>query len=335
MKFDFVIGNPPYQEETTGTSNQAKPVYHKFVEEAIKLDPECVVMITPSRWFAGGMGLDDFRNKMLASQNISRIVDYTNAKDCFSGISISGGVNYFAWKPEQTSNCVFTNITNNKEDTTERPLNEFPVLVRYNKAVDIIHKVKELNEPTVDSLVSAISPYALSTKIRGTASKTKIDDVLMHSSQGVSYIPVADVTKGLNTIDTYRVLVSQTSAEHAGEPSKDGTFRVLTKTLKVMNPGEVCTHSYIFIGPLDSKESADNVVIYLRTKFARFLILQTLMSIHISRASFVFLPLQKFNANTDINWSKSVEEVNRQLYKKYGLSDEEIEFIESHVKEME
>ena len=130
MKFDVIIGNPPYALDTAGAGRQAKPIYNLFIEQAKKLKPRYLSMIIPSRWFAGGMGLDDFRNSMMNDRHISKIVDYTNSKDCFPGISVSGGVCYFLWNRDKESDCEFINITNNSEEAITRPLNEFQTLVR-------------------------------------------------------------------------------------------------------------------------------------------------------------------------------------------------------------
>jgi site-specific DNA-methyltransferase (adenine-specific) len=143
MKFDVIVGNPPCQLETGGSGRQAKPVYHTFVQQAKKMNPRYLTMIIPSRWFAGGMGLDEFREEMLKDKSIRKIVDYSNAKDCFSGISVSGGVNYFLWDRDNKGSCEFISIHNRTSNSANRELDEFPVLVRFNDAVDIIHKIKE------------------------------------------------------------------------------------------------------------------------------------------------------------------------------------------------
>ena len=160
MKFDVIIGNPPYALDTAGAGRQAKPIYNLFIEQAKKLKPRYLSMIIPSRWFAGGMGLDDFRNSMMNDRHISKIVDYTNSKDCFPGISVSGGVCYFLWNRDKESDCEFINITNNSEDAITRPLNEFQTLVRYNKAVSIIHKIQQKKESLLAEKISSLMDRA-------------------------------------------------------------------------------------------------------------------------------------------------------------------------------
>jgi hypothetical protein len=260
---------------------------------------------------------------MMSEHHIKTIVDYPNAKEVFPNTSISGGVNYFVWNKNYNGSCEFTSILNGKSDIMDRDLDEFPVIVRYNKAVKIIRKIRTFGESTMDSIVSAISPYALPTTIRGQKEKDIQHTLRLYSSKGVSYIAPEDVSKNIDTISTYRAMISQTSAEHAGEPSKDGKFRVLTSSMKVMEPGDVCTHSYIYAGPFKTKAEAQNTLQYIQTKFVRFLILQAVTSIHISKSTFVFVPLQDFTHK----WTDST------LYQKYGITEEEINYIDSFIKE--
>ena len=334
MKFDFVIGNPPYQEETNGVGRQAKPLYNLFMEQVKELHPQAISLIIPSRWFAGGIGLDSFRTSMMTDRKLKYLVDYVNAKDCFPNTSISGGVCCFLWDSKYCGDCKFTNINGRNTTTMVRPLDEFPVLVRYNQAVSIIHKIRTYQENPITDIVSPISPFGLSTKERGSAQKENQNDLRVYSSVGSGFIPRSEVSKGIDYIDCYKLMVSQTSAEHAGEAGKDGKFRVLTSSMKVISPGEVCTHSYIVIGRFETKQEALNILSYMRTRFTRLLLLLAMSSIHLSKMTFSFVPLQDFTPTSDIDWTKSIPEIDQQLYKKYGLDETEIQFIETHVKEM-
>lgn len=325
MKFDVIIGNPPYQLSTGGAGKQAKPIYNMFVEQAKRLKPKYLAMIIPSRWFSGGMGLEEFRTNMMEDERISRIVDYSNAKDCFPQNSISGGVCYFLWERDREGKCQFTNITNGKESTLLRSLNEFPVMVRYNSAVSIIHKIRSFNQASIDSITSSLMPYGLSTNYRGQTLKLANSDLTLHASDGVTYIKPDEITKGFDSVNKFKVLVSKTSAEHAGEPGKDGMFRVLTSSIKVIGPSEVCTHSYFTVGNCNDENEAKNILSYLKTRFVRFLILVALNSINLSKLVFTFVPIQDFSKP----WTDA------ELYEKYGLNDEEIAFIESMIKPME
>ena len=325
MKFDVIIGNPPYQLDTGGAGKQAKPIYNLFVEQAKKLRPRYLTMIIPSRWFAGGMGLDTFRDNMMNDGHIRRLVDFSNAKDCFPQNSISGGVCFFLWERDATGNCIFSNVNNGKENVMTRPLNEFPVLVRYNDAVSIIHKVKSPNWVPFDSIISPLMPYGLSTNYRGRSNQIYSDDLILHSSNGISYIRPNEISKGLESVGVYKVLISKTSAEHAGEPGKDGMFRVLTSSIKVIGPGEVCTHSYFIIGNYSNSDNAENVLSYLKTRFVRFLLLLSMSSINLSKLVFSFVPMQDFSKS----WT------DEALFDKYHLTEEEVSFIVSMIKPME
>ncbi|MBR1519996.1 MAG: Eco57I restriction-modification methylase domain-containing protein [Bacteroidaceae bacterium] len=325
MKFDVIIGNPPYQLETGGAGKQAKPIYDLFVSQAMKLNPRFLTMIVPSRWFSGGMKqLEDFREKMMNDGRIRVLVDYANAKECFPQNSISGGVCYFLWDRDNAGDCRFANIKAGKEEVLVRPLNEFPVLVRYNNAVSILHKTQALNKTSLSQIVSSLCPYGLPTNYRGEGNSFN-GALVLHSSEGESYIRREEVQKGTECIDTYKIIIGKVSAEHAGEPGKDGMYRVLTASTRVIGPKEICTHSYFIIGNYEQKECADNLLGYLYTKFVRFLLLVTMSSINLSKSVFWVVPLQDFSHP----WT------DEMLYKKYGLTDEEVAFIESMIRPME
>ena len=300
MKFDVIISNPPYQlntvsGETTNVSKQAKPIYNLFIEQAKKLDPRYLCMIIPSRWFAGGLGLDEFRKTMMEDEHITNLVDYSNAKDCFPQNSISGGVCYFLRDREKKGLCRFTNISGDRITSENRSLSEFPVVVRYNSAVDIIRKVREKASSFLKEEVSPISPFAIPTKVTGVPTKNSQYNITLYTSRGIGYIDKKQILSNLKYLPKYKVMVSQIGAEHAGEPGKDGRFRVLTSSMRVLYPNEVCTNSYIVIGEYDNPETANNLLEYLKTKFVRFLVLQAVSSIHISKTSFTFVPLLKFD----------------------------------------
>ena len=324
MTFDVIIGNPPYQLET-GTSKQAKPIYHYFVKHSKRLNPRYLLMIIPSRWFAGGMGLDDFRKEMMEDEGIKVLVDFVNAKDCFPQNSISGGVCYFFRDSSYQGKCSITNVKGEQRITTTRSLHEFPVLVRYNEAVPIINKVKMLCESPLSEIVSPISPFGFGSYERGDQSPSDAHSIKLYSSAGVGYVSRNEIIKGIEYLECYKVMLSQTGAEHAGEPAKDGTFRVFPNTLKVLGPKEICTHSYILVGKYDNVNKANNLYMYLKTAFVRFLSLMAMSSIHLSKSTFIFVPQQDFSKP----WT------DEELYKKYGLTDEEIAFIESMIRPME
>lgn len=335
MKIKAIVGNPPYQSETDGAGRQAIPLYNLFVSISKSIDPQYISMIMPSRWFAGGMGLDIFRDEMMKDKHISQLYDYVNAKDCFPNISISGGICYFLRNNNHNGKCNFYNIRNGNKTFTTRYLDEFDVVVRYNEAIDILRKIKAKDTEYIDSIISPLMPFGLSTNVRGRKEKSEVDNLRLFASDSVSYISKKEVTKGENLIPKYKIFMSKMSAEHAGEPDRNGMFSVFTKTMKIAYPNDVCTHSYFVIGAYDNEDEAKNTLLYLRTKFVRFIVSITLSAVNLSKLVFFNVPLQQFAPpRSDIDWSKSIEEIDQQLYVKYGLSEEEIAFIESMIKPM-
>ena len=324
MKFDVIIGNPPYQLDTGGAGRQAKPIYNLFIDQAKKLNPRYLCMIIPSRWFSGGMGLDSFRDTMKTDKRIRKLIDFANAKDCFPQNSISGGVCYFLWDREYNGPCEFTNVNGNQRSSLVRNLDEYAVLVRYNDAISIIRKVLSHCEQSLSTIVGSLMPYGLSTNVRGHDIKEE-GDLVLYASDGISYISQELITKGEESINKYKVLVSKVSSEHAGEPGKEGKFKVLTTATKVIGPKEVCTHSYLLIGNYDNPLYAENLCKYLYTSFVRFLVWTSMSSINVSRTVFSFVPLQDFSHP----WT------DEMLYEKYGLDEKEIAFIESMIRPME
>lgn len=323
MKFDVICGNPPYNLNTAGAGRQAKPLYNLFVEQAKKLNPRYLAMIIPSRWFSGGMGLDKFRNEMMNDKSIRKIVDYTNSKDCFHTLSISGGVCYFLWDRDDKGMCEFTNIMNGESKTKVRNLNDYPVIVRYNDAINIIEKIHKVdNNNTLAKIVSSLMPFGLPTNYRGSLKPSKNKNLVLQSSKDITYISRDEIAKGEEYIDKYKVLISKAGSEHAGEPGKDGMFRVIPSSMRVMKPGEVCTHSYFIVGPFDSEIEAKNALSYLKTRFVRFLMLLSMSGFGLSKLVFNFVPMQSFSkAWTDV-----------ELYKKYKLNNDEIALIESMIR---
>lgn len=334
MKFDYVIGNPPYQEDTKGAGRQARPLYNLFFEQIKNINPKSISLIIPSRWFSGGMGLNKFREEMMNDRSLKVIFDYTNAKDLFPNNSVSGGVNFFVWKSDYNGNCRFINTTNGRKTELIRPLNEFPVLVRYNQAVEIIRKIRYCTQNYLTNITSGLMPFGLSTNYRGNINRTSDDELILHATNGCTYISKKEINKGFEYLDKYKVLISKTGAEHAGEPNKEGMFRVIPSSLKVIGPNEICTHSYFLIGATKNKKIAENTYKYMKTQFVRFLMLMAMSGFGLSKNTLIFVPLQNFTSNSDIDWSQSIHDIDQQLYKKYKLTQEEINFIEMNVKEM-
>ena len=274
MKFDVVISNPPYQLDTAGAGRQAKPIYQNFVRQAQKLNPHYIVMITPSRWLTGGMGLDQYRSEMLNDNRIVKMVDYSLSRECFPGVDIAGGVSYFLWQNNYHGTCNYTYIDGDSKTVQDRTLNEFDVFVRNNLALGIVKKVMMKHEECISKYMSSLGPFGLGTSERGSQIKTLNSYVLL-SSAGRSFIDKKKITSGENYIDKWKVIIGKATSAGAATASKDGDRKVIA-TLDVLEPNAVCTFSYFIGGAFKSKSMADNFKRYISTKFVRFLLLQCL-----------------------------------------------------------
>ena len=324
MLFDIVVGNPPYQMRTDQGQSQALPVYHRFIEQAIKYKPRLLSMIVPSRWFAGGMGLNAFRDFMLKENKIKKIVDFSLSSNCFQNVDIAGGVNYFLLDLTYKGECEYTYIDNGKTTKIKRSLNEFDILVRNNDAVRIVRKVLNKKEKCISSIMNELGLFKLNTYERGI--QNKLDDCYkLRSSKGISYIRKENVTSGKEYINKWKIIIGKATSAGAATASKTDGKRKVIATLELLEPNSVCTFSYFVGGAFDELNEAKNYISYLSTKFVRFLLLQCLSSINITKERFSFVPMQDFSKP----WTDA------ELYKKYDLTQNEIDFIESMIKPME
>jgi len=323
MKFDVIIGNPPYQlSDGGGTGSSAMPLYHHFVDVARKLKPRYISMIIPSRWFAGGKGLDSFRESMLNDKHISKLVDYPNSADCFPGVIIAGGVNYFLWDAHHNGDCEVTTVKSNVQNTRTRKLNEYEVFVRDNLAIDIIRKVKSISPIGFNESVYSRNCFNLISSERGVSS-ANANSLRLFSLNGYSFVDRIKVSDKEKIANKYKVIMTK-AMSGGNKPSSEGNYQVCS-TVKILEPGTVCTETYLVLGAFDSKTEAENLENYVKTKFFRFLLLQALTSINISKEKFMFIPLLDFNESWD----------DERLYTMYNLSSEEIECIETLIKPMD
>lgn len=318
MKFDVIIGNPPYQLSDGGAEKSASPIYQKFVEQAIKLNPRYLSMIIPARWYAGGKGLDDFRSKMLNDKRLAEIHDYPETSDCFPGLNIRGGVCYFLWEREHTGDC---KITTHKGGfigaTVERPLLEegSEVFIRYNEAISILRKVQKFKEESFSKLVSAHKAFGLRTYVRGKE-KPYEGSIKLYQTGGIGYINRNEIIKNAQWIKDYKVIVPYAS------PGADSYPHLILSKPLISEPNSACTETYLVVGPFANKKKCENVQSYMRTKLLRFLILLIKPSQHITQKTYQFVPIQNF----DESWS------DEKLYKKYGLTEAEQIFIDSLIR---
>lgn len=322
MRFDAIVGNPPYQESDGGggSGRSASSIYPYFFKQSVELKPDYISMIMPSRWFNGGKGLDDFRASMLSDSHISRIVDFCDSKYCFPTSDIAGGICYLLWDKKYSGNCLMKNVLKNGATFSNmRILNEYPVLVSNNRAIHIIRKVLNQKELMLSEVVSSRKPFGLDS----SASFDKDGDIFLRSSKGNGTIRRERINSGLDMLEKYKVITSKVSFEHAGVPDKDGMMRVLS-VVQVLPKNSACTESYLVNGTFETEDEAMNMAKYLKTKFVRFLLMQMLASMNMTKSTYCFVPMQNFTKE----WT------DEELYAKYSLSDEEIAFIDSMIKPM-
>lgn len=323
MKFDVIISNPPYQLSDGGNGASASPLYHKFVEQAIKMSPEYLIMIIPARWYAGGKGLDDFRNVMLNQKHIKELVDIPNSADCFPGVNVAGGLCYFLWSKHYSGDCSVSNMEKGQIiNSTVRSLNEYDYFVRNNTALHIIRKCFSDSQKKMSDVVFSRNCFNIPTTVVGKE-EPFTNSIKILSSKGIRYVEKTSVFDKECILQRYKVVITY-AMSGGNKPSTEGNYQVIS-SLKILEPNEACTETYLVINTFPSRNLAENLITYVKSKTFRFLLLQALTSIHITKDKFCYVPMQDFTKP----WT------DEELYAKYNLTQEEIDFIESMIKPME
>jgi len=320
MQFDVIIGNPPYQLDDGGYGTSAAPIYQLFVEKALEVDPRYAVFVTPSRWMAGGKGLDKYRERMLSDRRIRMVVDYPKLYEGFPGVKIRGGISYFLWDREHNGPCVVQTIWDGQPTgpAVARYLDAYDVLVRRNEAVPILEKIKAKGESTLVGRVSSQKPFGLRTFFHGKPGSNGLKKpVKLFGSQKVSWVERSKIPTNVAWIDKWKVLMTRVQGTSAAVETK-----FLSKPI-VAEPGTACTESYLVAGVFDTEIEAKYYASYLRTRFARFLVSLRKSTQDAPKHVYAFIPDLPLNKE----WTDAA------LYKRYGLSKDEIAFIESQVAE--
>jgi len=322
MKFDVIVGNPPYQLSDGGNSRSAKPIYHKFIKQAKKLNPRYLTMITPARWYAGGKGLDDFRAEMLADKRIRKLIDFENSNDVFPGVDVAGGICYFLWDRDNKGQCEVVNLIDGKQVKSERALDEFPILIRHSQAIPIIRKVlakKENGGKRLSDVVSSRKPFGLPTNY--TPKNSGISCWFIQKI-GLKYASKNDVVDDNKLLDKWKFLAPKAPIAGQTDFSKPVGFYYDGNT-RIAKPDECCTESFIVLGAFSTEKEVLAYKSFIFTKVVRFLLLQTVVSQDVTRSNFQFIPdLGKYEG----------EYTDKMLIKRWGITADEWNFIDSKIK---
>ena len=320
MKFDAIVGNPPYQVMDGGAGVSAIPVYNRFVDLAKKANPHYISMIMPAKWYNAGRGLEQFRSEMLNDKSISKLFDYIDPHDCFPTVDVAGGVCFFLRDNNYNGLCNFVSCKAGSQIANMRDLSESEVLIRHQEEISILSKVQVNGQTYLNEVAFSQKPFGLRTYVKPLAE----GDIKLRYNGGIGPYSRDLITVNSNLIDQWKIVTSRLTAEHAGETDRNGQKRIFS-ILEILEPGTICTETYMMLCACASQMECTNMLQYLKTRFVRALIAMATSTQQMSKANFRFVPLQDFSKP----WT------DEELYKKYNLTEDEIAFIESMIKPME
>ena len=320
MKLDAIVSNPPYQVMDGGAGVSAVPVYHRFVDIAKKAKPNYISMIMPAKWYNGGRGLDQFRYDMLHDEQLRCLYDYIDPHDCFPTVDVAGGICYFLRDKRYFGLCNFVSCKNGTQIATMRDLSESDVLIRHQEELSILSKVQVEGQTYLNETAYSQKPFGLRTYVK----PLEKGDIVLRYNGGVGPYQSDLITTNKDLIGKWKIITSCLTAEHAGETDRNGQKRIFS-TLEILEPGQICTETYMLLSTFDNRKACENMLGYLKTRFVRALIGMVTATQHLSRGNFRFVPVLDFTRP----WTDG------ELYAKYGLNDEEITFVESMIKPIE
>lgn len=335
MKFNAVVGNPPYQVNDGGGSKgiSASPIYQYFVNIAKEIRSDYISMIIPARWYAGGKGLDEFRHNMLTDKHISVLVDFPKSKDCFDNVDIAGGICYFLRDASYKSDCLVISSINNERTFALRDLSDFNIFIRNNTGVGIVKKIIGKVNKFYSSRIFSNRPFGLRTYARGENSPFP-GALRLFSSNGIGYIKKDEVIKNADFIDYYKVYTGLLDPDRAGVNKSINGRNVITK-VKIIGPKDVITETYLMLDVLPTEDKANKCAKYFKTKFVRALIALGTTALMYTKECFQFVPLFNYSTDEGIDWDESISSIDDQLKNYFNLDMFEREYIESMIKPME
>lgn len=323
MQFDVIIGNPPYQMKGGAGGTSDSSIYHLFVEQAKKLEPKFLSMVVPSRWLAGGRGMDEFRKEMLGSQKLLRLVDFPVSSEVFPNVEVKGGICYFLYSDTHKGPCKVTVIRGDDEVTSSRQLDEFNVFVRDSKAVGILRKILKVGEQPITDILTADTPFGIATNFAGFHDKKKAGDVALYyvrsGKRDTGFVPRTTITKNASLINKWKVLVPKAGSD-GGQKIPDS---VLGKPW-LSAPPSVATQTFLAFC-VASEEEARSIESYYCTKFFRHLVSLRKLTQDALRPMYSWVPIQSW----DRQWT------DKALYKKYGLTKDEVDYVEAVIRPMD